>query len=203
MQRRLEASQHRLPVGDDDPYLLENGGERIGEIARLRLRHSLDVDGDVAFLVGVAQFVVADGGDVLQAAGLVASRLENRVQKQAHADAARLQLAQHRVDEERHVVVDDLDQRTVRQPAIGSRGHAADADFVPSLRLAGNEGHRLANGVGEPFGLHPLQAVEAFAAIEQRRERCSLRGLAQHLLHLLDQAVCASIAPPASCRTLL
>ncbi len=191
--RRRESPEQRLPVGNDDAHLLEHGGERVGEIARLRLRQRLDVDGDVAFLMPFAHLVVADARDVLQAAGFVAPGLEDRVQEQAHADAAGLQLAQHRVDEEGHVVVDDLDQRAVRQPAIAATGHAADADLVPPFRLGGDERERLAGVAGEPVGRQLLQAVEALAAIEQRRERGSRRGLAQHLLHLPDQAVSASI----------
>ena len=115
LRRRLEALQHRLPVGDHDAHLPQDVGDGGRQVARLGLRQGAQVDGDVAFLVAVAPVRVARHRRWLQASGLVALGLEDRVQQEAHGEAAGLQLAQHRIDQERHVVVEDLDDRARRQ----------------------------------------------------------------------------------------
>ncbi len=188
----LQALQHGLPVGDDNAHLVEDGRQGVGEIARLAVGQGLDMDGDIAFLASVAPVPVAHAGNLEQAAGSVAPGLEDGMQQQTYGQSARLQLGHHRVDQEGHVVVDDLDDGPVRRRAVGLDGRAADAHFVPALGPGGDELQRLARVAGEPGGRQPFQVGEAFATVEQRHERGGLRALAQHLLHLPDQAVPAS-----------
>ena len=61
----------------------------------------------------------------------VARHREDRMHDQAHLDAALRQLAHDRVEQERHVVVDDLDHRDVAQKLAGAGGRRD-----PQLRRA-------------------------------------------------------------------
>ena len=60
--RRLEALQHRPPVGDDEAHLLPDGGERVGEIARLRLGQRPACGRRCSFPGARRSVVVADAG---------------------------------------------------------------------------------------------------------------------------------------------
>ena len=108
------------------------------------------VDGDVAFLVAVAPVLVAGPRDVLQAAGLVALGLEDRMQEQAHGEAAGLQLAQDRIDEERHVVVDDLDDRALGAALLGAGAMRRTRILCRPFGLSAMNSQRLAGIAGEP-----------------------------------------------------
>ena len=184
----LEALQHRAPVGDHDTHLGKDVGELRSQIARFGLRQGAQVDGDVAFLMPVAPVSVAGTADGQQVSGLVALGLEDRMEQEAHREAAGLQLAQHRIDEERHVVVEDLDDRALGERPLAACGHAADPDLVPTLGLAGDELHRLAGVAGEPVGRQAFEPSQPVASVEQRREDGGLRSLSQCLLHLADEA---------------
>jgi hypothetical protein len=60
-------------------------------------------------------------------AGLpVAHRGQHRVNHEAHVETALGQFAHHRIDQERHVVVDDLQHRDGLQPAVGGRRFEAN-----------------------------------------------------------------------------
>ena len=188
-----QALQHGPPVRHDDAHLCQDRRQRVGELARLAVLHRLGKDGDVALLVPVVPALVTGAGDLLQPAGPVAPGLENRVQQQAHGEPPMLQLARHRVDQERHVVVEDLDHRPVGHGAVAVDGRTTDAQLVAALRLGGDELERLAGVGGEPSGGETLELGQSLAAIEKRHERPGRRAVAEHFLHLPDQAACAYI----------
>ena len=154
-----QALQHGPPVRHDDTHLCQDRRQRVDELARLAVLHRLGKDGDVALLVPVVPALVTGAGDLLQPAGPVAPGLEDRVQQQAHGEPPVLQLARHRVDQERHVVVEDLDHRPVGHGAVAVDGRIADAQLVAALRLGGDELERLAGVGGEPGGGEPSSSA--------------------------------------------
>ena len=186
----LEALQHGPPIGDHDAHLGEDVGDGRHQIARFGLRQHAQVDGDVAFLVAVAPIPVAGSGDGLQVPGLVALGLEDRVEQEAYGDAAGLQLGQNRIDEERHVVVEDLDDRAFRHRTLAAGRRASGAKFVPSPRLVGDELQGLACIGGKPVGRQAFEPALAIAGVEQRSEQGGRRSLSQCLLHLADETAC-------------
>ena len=77
---------------------------------------------------------VGPGGRTsLQRAALVAVDGDHRVDDQVDAEAVAVQLHRHRVDQERHVVGDDLDCGVRSTPAVALELRVVDAH----LRLAG------------------------------------------------------------------
>ena len=185
--RPAEALEHRPPVRDDRAHLVQNATQRVDEIAPRGIVEQLGVDGDVAFLAPVRPAPVAGADDVLQAPGLVAPGLEDGVEQVAHVEPARLQLAHHRVDQERHVVIEDLDDGAFLDAQV--RRLAAQTDLVPSAGLLGDEIQGLADIAGEPVGRRPGQLLEVLAPVEKGGERHRQRPLAQRLRHLPVDAV--------------
>ncbi len=108
------------------------------------------------------------------------------MQQVAHAQAARLQLGHDGVDEERHVVVEDLDGGAGRA-AIGCL-RVADAQLVLLPRLVGDELQRRARLVGKPCRGGAVWAFQAIAGEQQRRKLGCRRALAQQLLHVAQDA---------------
>ncbi len=108
--------------------------------------------GDVAFLKTVAPGPVARGDNGFQRAVGPAPALEQRVQHELRADGAGLKLAYDAVDEERHVIVEDLDDRRRPARAALSEHGLADACLVPAFWLLTDEiGRGLGMG-GQAFG---------------------------------------------------
>ncbi len=105
---------HRLPVAHDGAHFIQrlvdgllDGGHGFGRLA---------VDFQQHHRLGIA---LADLG---QLAGLVAGEAQHRVAQHVHAHALLGQRHGHGVDQERHVVVDDLQHGVRRFPAIGLGG---------------------------------------------------------------------------------
>ena len=141
---------HGAPVLHGGAHVAEHVGDRPHDLGAARLVvDALDVDVDEAF----AQRAPGRGPGPLEGdelAGGVALDGEHRMHDQANVDAALGQLAQHRVDQERHVVVDDVENRGGPQPLVlGAHG----GRFQPHLRGAGlalrQERPRVRRQVGE------------------------------------------------------
>jgi hypothetical protein len=80
-------------------------------------------------LVGVG------GQDLEQLAGVVAAHRQHRVDREVDDQPVPVQLHRHRVDQERHVVGDDLDDRVDRPPAVLLEARTVDMD-LGGARLA-------------------------------------------------------------------
>ena len=98
------------------PHVAEHardvGGQRVEP---RRLGHAVDLDVDERFAPRVARIVRRDVGErPVGAAHDRDDRMDDEVQRQAVA----VDFHRHRIDEERHVVVDDLDDRVRRLPAV-------------------------------------------------------------------------------------
>ncbi len=88
----------------------------------------MDVDEALARVVGR---VGAGERDELAA---VAAHAEHRMRRQLHLELAVGQLAHHRIDQERHVVVDDFDHRHQLVLAGLVQAHGLAADFRRARR---------------------------------------------------------------------
>ena len=149
------------------------------------------MDGDVALLVAVAPVARRqDRRSLCRCPALSRSVLKIGMEQEAHGETAGLQLAQHRVDQEGHVVVEDLEHGAPRAPPRGRPRHASRADLVPAPGLVGDELQRLADVGGQPVGRQAFEAAQPIAGIEQRGKQRGLRSLAQRLLHLADETAC-------------
>jgi hypothetical protein len=147
----LQLPEHCPPVGHHDAHLAEDIGERRHQVPGFRIRQWAQVDGDVALLMPVVPAAVSCPGDRLQVPRLIALGLEDRVQQKPHCEASGRQLAQHRIDQEWHVIVQDLDDRAFRHRPLAVGGRAAGANLMPAPRLVGDELESLARVGGEPL----------------------------------------------------
>jgi hypothetical protein len=184
---RLHMPQHLLPVVDDLAHGDEHVQQRFCEIPANGLRQRLEVDRDVAFLASVVPVLVAGTDEHLQATHLVALDLEDRMQQKAHSEAARLKLTDDRVDQERHVVVQDLDDCTVG--AVRGRRPRPDPQLGLLSRLLDDEVACRPSVGRKPVRRRRSGILEALLAIEHLCKAGSLGFLTQCSLHLADEAL--------------
>jgi len=126
----VNARAHRLPVLHGHAHFTEHDLERAHEFfARSIIDDRSEVDMDetltLALRIGCAerdQFAV------------VAAHAEHRVRDQAHIETSFGKFAHHRVDQEGHVVVDDLDHRNRLASARGRERHGLAADLRRARR---------------------------------------------------------------------
>jgi hypothetical protein len=116
-----QARQHQPPILDADAHLGENIGKRAHKIGACRgVLVVLDLDVNKAFALAVTLTRAVEG---LESSRLAALDHEHWVDQQADIESAVTDLADHRVDQERHVVVDDFEHRHAR---LGRRRLEAD-----------------------------------------------------------------------------
>jgi hypothetical protein len=87
------------------------------------------VDLDVDQRLEAALGLVASAGHAQQPVFAVAAHLHHRVHDQVHRQALAIDLHRDRVDQERHVVVDDLDHGVRRLPAVFVQPRVVDAQL--------------------------------------------------------------------------
>ena len=91
---------------------------------------------------------------------VVAAHDDHRVHDELHREAVALELDGDGVDDERHVVGDDLDDRVRRLPTVGTRGRIAQPHGRDTgLALRGQAPVRL-SGSGQVFDPQRLEVVE-------------------------------------------
>jgi hypothetical protein len=136
--RLLQARQHRLPVLDCGAHVAEHALDARDQVAALlRIDQPVDLDVHPRLARGLGGFAArADGG---QPPGGVALDREDRMHDQVQRQPLPVDLGRGRVDQERHVVVDDLDHRVARgPPVLGQRG-AEHAHLRHARRAGGAE----------------------------------------------------------------
>ncbi len=120
---------HRLPIRHRRAHVGEGAGQALrqaGEIGRVRLSGDGDLHPGFALpgCFGTAHFQ--------QLAVGVANDRQDRVDDESDHPVAGIDRPGHGIDEERHVVVDDLDDGMRRRPAVDSRVGVVDADLGPA-----------------------------------------------------------------------
>jgi len=124
--RGAQLRQHRLPVFDRRAHVGQHtrqAGHQLG--ALLRVDHAVDLDVHPRFVPrGGARGRVTTGLDGDQPALAVAFDGEDRVHDQVQRQTLAVDLHRRGVDEEGHVVVDDVDHRVPRRPSVFSHRRA-------------------------------------------------------------------------------
>ncbi len=210
----VRARDHRLPVVDGCPHVPEDApdsGLQLGEMVGIGLAHDLRVDEGLEPAVGRVR-VVREHVEELPVP--VPPDARHRVDDQVHAAPEPVELHAHRVDEEGHVVVDDLDDGVRRLPAVLLELRGVDVDLGRARRALRGQvevGERRAVEVG---GAALEQVVRCDGAVVEADEDVEARGVlrgepsAGVLDRLLDQRrlcflglhLVASRLPPPSCR---
>ena len=120
--RRIQAVEHRPPVADGEADLIERLLQFFRQRRAIRLmRDPVEMNVDQT-LAGRRERPLSIAVISPQSAVLVALQRKDRVSDELHFAAIFLELAEHRIDEERHVVIegfDDGDRRSefrVAQP---------------------------------------------------------------------------------------
>ena len=123
---RLSAVAHGAPVLHREAHFAEHAIERGDEIGAGRgVADRIDMNMDEALARGGNRVGCADGSQL----AAIAPHAEHRMRDQPHIEPAFGEFAHHRVDQERHVVVDDLDHRDRLALARGGERHDLAADL--------------------------------------------------------------------------
>ena len=133
---------HLRPVLDGLADVLEHLDQRLLDLVALGLaRLAVDLDvhprlaGHVVRELGPVDLLVVVGEDLLELSGDVAADQDLRVHDHVHLAVLLVELHRHRVDEERHVVGDHLDDGVpAGGPAVLGDGRGEDADVRGALR---------------------------------------------------------------------
>ncbi len=150
---------HRLPVAHDGAHFIQRLVDGLLDVCHGFGRLAVDLQQHHRF-----QLALADLG---QLAGLVTGEMQHRVAQHMHAHAMLGQRHGHGVDQERHVVVDDLQHGVRRFPTVGLRRRIEHAD-IGLAGLAGTgefqrfgceRGPLLSAVMGELVGLHALVEI--------------------------------------------
>ncbi len=165
---------HHGPVLDRHPDVVQHPAEPGGDLLQAG-RHGLPVDLDVD--PGLDQAVVravpgAPGPDaevhhLVQLTGHRATDHHQRVHDQVDAAAQAVQLADHRVDQEGHVVGDDLDHRVPGRPGVLLDGRGERTHVCGALRPDGRDlavGQRCPGQIDRVPGAHLLHRHVAVVA---------------------------------------
>jgi len=133
-------------------------------------RLGLGLAGDLLWRRGVA--------DLVQVAHDIAPHDELRVDDKVHGMAVSAHLGGDRVDEEGHVVDDDLnDCVTVRRPAVPLGGGGEHLHPRRPLRPAPGQLPVRQRGTGDVDGVAPCQVVRGDVAVVAPQERPKMLGL--------------------------
>ncbi len=172
-----QAGDHRLPVASGRAYVVDRAldiGAHTFEGRRVRLAVDLEVQprlGDRA----VVRFMVVRDRELAHRAVGVAAHVEDRVDHEVHAEVVTFERHRDRVDEERHVVVHDLDERVRRFPAVDRARRCVH----PHARTAGGAGVTelpVAQGrARQVLGGSGLEVAERNVRVVLRDERLEVR----------------------------
>ncbi len=124
---------HRFPVGHHGAHVVQRpqdaGGDRV-EPRRIDRPIDLDMDEGLELSRGTVH-----GGEPSQRAVGGTEHSDDRMDDEVQRQAVAIELHRRRIDEERHVVVDDLDDRVPGLPAVLAEGRVEHA-HMRAPRLA-------------------------------------------------------------------
>ena len=200
------ALAHRLPVLDRAADLADHAYDMALELAQpalVRLACHLGVDHRLARDAVVPRLAGREDLDELPVR--VAPHGEDGMDDQVNAAAAPVQLHAHRVDEERHVVGDDLDDRVGGLPAVLLEARVVDADLRRARRPLPHEVERAERQAIQVQRVAVGHVLRGHPPVELPRERLGelgvgaaellahtrANGLGQLLLGILDLHPCS------------
>jgi hypothetical protein len=131
------ARGHRPPVLNAEAHVDEHALDRLDDLGAARfLLDTLDMDVDDAFAQRPGNGLRAlEGGEMPRR---VARDAQHGMHDETHFDPALGEHRQHRIHQERHVVVDDLEHRIVARPLVTGRVESFETD-LRHARLAYRE----------------------------------------------------------------
>ena len=158
---------HRAPVLHRRAHIGQNAGQPLLDMLQrrqVRLFGGLDVHDrfqPAVFCLGVwrQQFD--------QLAGFVAADAGDRVDDEMHGHAVAAELRRDRIDEERHVVIDDLDGAVQRVPAICLEGGGEGADLRRIGGALGDEAPGREHGAEQILRIAVQNVVGRHMRVEQ------------------------------------
>ena len=162
------ALEHGAPVLHRQSHFAEHARERAHDVgARGVVRDRLEMDMDEALARAGGRI---DGAERDKFCA-VAPHAEHRMRHQLHIEPALGDLAHHRVDQERHVVVDDLDHRDRLALARFFQRHGLAADLRRARRPVFEKIERPLGQFGEIGGRVAQHILRHRAGVELRDER--------------------------------
>ncbi len=172
---------HRLPVIDDGAHVIQCGGHALGNRVQRLGRLAIDFQQHHRFQLALAH--------AAELAGLVARDADHRVAQHVYADALLGQGQRHRVYQERHVVVDDLQHGMGRLPAVRLQ-RRVEHPHIGLARLAGAGEFEHAGGQHRPIIGRVQGELIGFHALVERRSK-------SHCLRLCGRS---GITLPQGCK---
>ena len=154
----LRLGTHRVPIADDGTHLVQRLDDRLLDVGHGVGRLAVDLQQHHRF--GGA---VADTG---QFASLVTGEADHRVTQHMHAHAMLGQRHRHRVDQERHIVVDDLQHRMRRLPPVALQRRVEHADVGLAGLAHTREFQRVRCQCGPLLGAVVRELVRLHALVE-------------------------------------
>ncbi len=133
-------ASHSAPVFDRESHFGQHACQRGGEFVELRVV-GLAVDFDVhhRFRLGPLTGLQGNADHV---AVEIATHRQDGVRQHMDGDLAAIELVGNRIDQERHVVVDDLNDRVAALEAVGSRGRIEGANLGDARQPTAGEGQQ-------------------------------------------------------------
>ena len=156
--QRQHLLAHRSPVLDGQAHLGQHFGNGRDDAVHGLGRLTVHLEHHQRF--GLA---LAHGGD---AAIPVTAEAHHRMAQHVHADAQFGQFHRHRIDEERHVVIDDLQHRMRRLPTMGLGGRVEHAHAGRARLATAGEIEQVQRQRGPHLGRVLREFVLGHAAIE-------------------------------------
>ncbi len=183
-ERVLDPAEHRLPVLHRGPDIRERHFEGAPDLLQ-PLRIALPVDLDMHERFGALGAIGGGCGDRLDLALGIAPDRHDRVDRQMDHQAQPVERHADRIDQERHVVIDDLDHTVGRLPAMLLDMRVVDPDprlADPALLAEAQMGERCAI---EIQGIAIDQIARRHGAVVMLQEDLGLAGLRRrhHAVH--------------------
>ncbi len=192
----MGAIEHRPEIRHRPPHVAQGSEDALFDLGQ-HFGVVLPVDLQMHHRLGLPVFglALAVFGQLHQMAALIADYPHDRVDDQVRRNAQLREGQHHRIDQEGHVVVDDLDDRVTRLPAVpvGMRVVDAEANFVAhplagEIQKAGGQGGQVLDRTVLELGNRhapeetPDESGAQFATLTPRHDS---GDLLQDLLFLL------------------
>ncbi len=178
VERHAQCLAHGRPIGDGVTHILqdcaESGGDRLATGGVVLLA---DLDMHQRFAQRAGTIAARRFEQFDDVALVVAAQLQDGMDDEVDDEVDPIERRGHRVDEKRHVVIDDLDDRAARAPAVLGRPRVEDADLgIPRLALLGEVPQR-GRGTIEILGVTRQDVIGRNMGVElanDLRQSCCL-----------------------------
>ena len=172
----VERAAHGAPIGDGAADVLEDVRQARRQRGGVGGVLAADLDADGGFDSRIGRGGGAGFAQFAQRARCVAARAPGGVGDEADGDFARVQFCGERVDDERAVVGDQIDDRAGGGPAVALRVGVVNSQFVGAGPAFAHEGEHALGGAAEAFRASAVDVLRRRAAVEPADEQVA-RGV--------------------------